>query len=87
MTVDNIVKMWHSIEQVWNLMEQHAQQAHITYDRVAMLRSDVVYMTPIDIWDTGTWGTVDQHNQVAVIPGGWWQRNAFFKTYDCVWTN
>jgi hypothetical protein len=68
-TVDNIVKMWHSIEQVWNLMEHHAQQNNITYHRVAMLRSDVVYMTPIDIWDTGKWNTIDAQNTIAVIPG------------------
>lgn len=44
-TVNNIVKQWHSVDAVWNLMEKHAQ----TYERVAMLRSDVFFATPIDI--------------------------------------
>lgn len=34
-----------------------------------MLRSDVVYMTPIDIWETGRRGVHDVENKVAVIPG------------------
>ena len=69
MTVDNIVKMWHSIEQAWNLMESHEQSENIQYTRVAMLRSDVVYMTPIDIWETEKMGIRDRTNNVAVIPG------------------
>lgn len=69
MTVDNIVKMWHSIEQAWNLMEAHAERENVRYKRVAMLRSDVVYMTPIDIWETEKMGVRDRANNVAVIPG------------------
>lgn len=68
-TVDNIIKMWHSIEQAWNLMEAHAKKEKIQYSRVAMLRSDVVYMTPIDIWETERSGVRDTENKVAVIPG------------------
>eukprot|EP00977_Amphora_coffeiformis_P021406 scaffold9279_cov159-Amphora_coffeaeformis.AAC.6 len=68
-TVDNIVKMWHSIEQAWNTMEAHAQQENIKYTRVAMLRSDVVYMTPIDIWETEKMGVHDTGNNLAIIPG------------------
>ena len=74
MTVDNIVKMWHSIEQAWNLMEAHEQRENIHYTRVAMLRSDVVYMTPIDIWETEKKGIRDRTNNVAVIPGTWRKR-------------
>lgn len=54
-TMDNIVKMWHSQQAVWNLMERHW-----TYDQVAMLRSDVVFTTPI---------TVMSENQTVVVPG------------------
>ena len=61
--------MWHSIEQAWNLMEAHAQTENIKYTRVAMLRSDVVYMTPIDIWETEKMGVRDTENNVAIIPG------------------
>jgi hypothetical protein len=48
-STDNIVKMWHSQESVWNLMESHAKSQGIRYTRVAMLRSDVFFVTPIDI--------------------------------------
>jgi hypothetical protein len=68
-TVHNIMKMWHSIQESWSLMEAHAAQEGIRYTRVAMLRSDVVYMTPVDIWERGTAGKYDDSNRVAVIPG------------------
>jgi hypothetical protein len=68
-TVHNIMKMWHSIQESWSLMEAHAAQEGIRYTRVAMLRSDVVYMTPVDIWERGTAGKYDDNNTVAVIPG------------------
>ena len=62
-TTDNIIKMWHSIQSVWNLMEQQQQQPNnnVVYTHVAMLRSDVVYMTPIDIYEYGS--------DVVVVPG------------------
>ena len=64
-STDNIVKMWHAQQGVWNLMEQHQQQQQrnsssssstvpYTYSHVAMLRLDVVYMTPIRIFPTTT---------------------------------
>lgn len=65
--IANIVKMWHSIQAAFGLMEFHANQEAIKYARVAMLRSDVLYMTPVDIWETGT-GILDVRNQTAVIP-------------------
>lgn len=80
-TTDNIIKMWHTIEESWNLMEQYERTHNITYDRVAMLRNDVVYMTPIDIYqtrankggsqkhDTTTTTDYNNNNNVAVIPG------------------
>ena len=55
-TTDNIIKMWHSIHSAWNLMERYEnkqQPQHTKYETVAMLRSDVVYMTPI---------VVERHN-------------------------
>jgi hypothetical protein len=47
--IENIIKMWHSQHTVWNLAMDHT----IQYDRVAMLRSDVVFMNPVDVWSTG----------------------------------
>jgi hypothetical protein len=54
-TVMNVLKMWHSQTKVFELMEQEQQQRQqqqhdSSYTRVAMLRLDVIYMTPIDIY-------------------------------------
>ena len=52
-TIDNIVKQWHSIDAVWNEMynnNNQQQQYHKSYKRVAMMRNDVVYITPIDLY-------------------------------------
>lgn len=68
MTVDNIIKMWHSIQEAWNFMQSYADANNVKYERVAMLRSDVVYMSPIDIYQVK--GLVkDLNNKIAVIPG------------------
>lgn len=67
-TMDNIVRQWHSLQSVWKLMEDESQRLGISYNRVAMLRSDVLYVTSIDIYrinDT----FVDTENTHAVIPG------------------
>jgi hypothetical protein len=47
-SLDNMVKQWHSIEFAFKLMDLSARQLGVTYSRVAMLRSDVMYLTPID---------------------------------------
>eukprot|EP00532_Pseudo-nitzschia_australis_P019822 CAMPEP_0168291668 /NCGR_PEP_ID=MMETSP0142_2-20121227/6474_1 /TAXON_ID=44445 /ORGANISM="Pseudo-nitzschia australis, Strain 10249 10 AB" /LENGTH=376 /DNA_ID=CAMNT_0008239251 /DNA_START=51 /DNA_END=1181 /DNA_ORIENTATION=- len=69
-TLLNILKMWHSQDSVWNLMEKDNVKVKLTthnnnnnnnninadnnhfpkYRRVAMLRLDVIYTTPIDIY-------------------------------------
>eukprot|EP00977_Amphora_coffeiformis_P022296 scaffold10745_cov210-Amphora_coffeaeformis.AAC.3 len=48
-TVANVIQMWHSIRGAWNLMMEQQTQ----YTRVAVLRSDVFYATPVDIWESG----------------------------------
>merc|ERR1712238_221837 len=48
-TLDNIVKQWHSIQAVWELMEISNYSKR--YKRIAMLRNDVMYLTPIDIYE------------------------------------
>lgn len=58
----NIIKMWHSIESVWNLAEKNARKEGIHYDTIAMLRSDVVYVTPLRLDEYATANTV-------VVPG------------------
>lgn len=55
-TLDNIVKQWHSIDAVWNDMEAYNNRINnksddgTKYRRVAMMRNDVIYITPIDIY-------------------------------------
>jgi hypothetical protein len=48
-TTDNIIKMWHSIQSAWNLMERSEHSRHFNYTIVAMLRSDVVYVTKLQV--------------------------------------
>jgi hypothetical protein len=78
-TVDNIIKMWHSIQSSWLLMERHATGHNVKYTRVAMLRADVMYATLIDIYrldddnnnnetDTDTDALFDRENRYAVVP-------------------
>jgi hypothetical protein len=59
-TTDNIIKMWHSIQSVWNLMMLSASQQQLQlssssnipyYQQIGMFRSDVVYLTPMDIYE------------------------------------
>jgi hypothetical protein len=57
-SIDNIVKMWHTIQSSFQLMEKTAVALRIKYNTVAMFRSDVVYVTPIDIRDTGSNATI-----------------------------
>ena len=72
-SIDNIVKQWHSIDAVWNLMEKFSASYHQQhyYERVAMLRNDAVYMTPFDIYRINN-TLVDRENQYASIPN--WAR-------------
>lgn len=65
---DNMIKQWHSIKAVWDLMEAHADkeqkkmsssttQEGPYYEHVGFFRLDVYYVAPIDI-----------SNSIAVIP-------------------
>jgi hypothetical protein len=67
-TTDNILKMWHSIQESWDLMQSHAHEVGIEYTRVAVLRSDVFFLTPIDVWELPK-GQRDFNNSAVVIPG------------------
>lgn len=64
---ENIVKMWHGQAGVWQLMQASAQSRGVVYDRVAMFRADVAFVTPIDIY--AAHGVYDADNRIAVIPG------------------
>ena len=51
-TTNNIVKMWHTIQSSYELMERVAASKGIEYNIVGMFRLDVLYVTPINIRDT-----------------------------------
>jgi len=45
-TTNNIIKMWHSIQKAWNMAT-----TPFSYQRLALLRSDVLYVTPLHVMD------------------------------------
>lgn len=68
-SLDNIVKQWHSIQSVWEAMEEYIRQTNQPrYDRVAMMRLDVMYALPVDIFKLDK-QTMDRENKYAVSPG------------------
>jgi hypothetical protein len=64
-TMDNIVKQWHSIDAVWRDMD--SSKGGRVYDRVAMIRNDVVYITPLDVYQMSHAG-LDFNNEYMIIP-------------------
>lgn len=72
-TTINVLKMWHGMHTTWEIMEEYERlKPHITYDRVAILRNDVIYMTPLDVYELvpcDSPNCVHQLNQTAYIPG------------------
>jgi hypothetical protein len=79
--------MWYSIAAAWENIETHASSHGIKYERVAMMRSDVVCLTPIDVFmaapsssDSSTSDKVfDAFNDQSVIPD-----LAKFPVNDCM---
>lgn len=63
----NLIRQWHSVERAFLLMEEYAQQNQINYNRVAMLRNDVMFLTPIDIKMLDN-ETIDEENKHFVLP-------------------
>jgi len=61
-SMDNIVKMWHSIQSSWNLMQSFEKENGLKFKQVAMIRSDVFYAAPLDIYNVSD-------DRTAVIPG------------------
>lgn len=61
---DNMIKQWHSVKRVWDLMTEHEQnliqerqatasnEKNYYYEQIGLFRSDVFYMSPIDIFDS-----------------------------------
>mmetsp|Transcript_5038 Transcript_5038/g.12892 ORF Transcript_5038/g.12892 Transcript_5038/m.12892 type:complete len:428 (+) Transcript_5038:164-1447(+) len=67
-SLENVVKQWDSIDAVWSLMEENAKRLKRNYTRVAMLRNDVMYVTPIDVYQLPN-NERDIDNNHIVIPG------------------
>ena len=66
-SLTNIVKQWHSIDSVFTLMETTSQKLNnVSYTRVGMFRSDVMFLTPIDIASLDR-DNMDVHNRHAVL--------------------
>jgi hypothetical protein len=74
-TYVNIIRMWYSIAAAWESMEKHASSHGFKYERVAMMRSDVVYLTTIDVFiaapasDALSEVVLDTLNNQAIMPG------------------
>ena len=69
-TMDNVVKQWHSIDGVWKAMESHIlehQEKKKKYDRVAMIRNDVLYVEPIDLYASEK-GSNNENDCMLTIP-------------------
>lgn len=76
-----MLRPWHSIEEVWKLMQQYELFKNVAYERVGLFRSDVFYFVPIDISKGGD----------AVIPafGKMTNDHMFYGSYHnaYVWAN
>lgn len=48
-STENMVKAWHSIQGVWNIMKQYQLKHKIRYKRVGLFRCDVMYTHTISI--------------------------------------
>jgi len=69
-SLDNIVKQWHSIQGAWDLMEISAAKRGVQYTRVGMFRSDVFYVSPIDLYQVEIGKYDTRNNQAIVAPFG-----------------
>eukprot|EP00980_Cylindrotheca_fusiformis_P012226 scaffold2978_cov54-Cylindrotheca_fusiformis.AAC.1 len=66
-SLENLVRQWHSIDAAFRLMDDHAKEHNIQYERVAMLRNDVMYLTPMDVMQLDR-DTIDTKNHNFVVP-------------------
>ena len=49
-SMDNMIRQWHSIERVWNLMrDKENENNNWQYNRIGLFRPDVLYTHPISI--------------------------------------
>merc|ERR1719491_182987 len=45
-SLDNVVRQWHSIQAVFELMDDFSREHKVNYTRVGMLRNDVMFLSP-----------------------------------------
>eukprot|EP00978_Attheya_sp_CCMP212_P010608 scaffold25804_cov58-Attheya_sp.AAC.1 len=48
-STDNMIRQWHSLHSVWNLLEQYEQRNSAIFKRVGLFRLDVHYTEPVNI--------------------------------------
>mmetsp|Transcript_5717 Transcript_5717/g.8080 ORF Transcript_5717/g.8080 Transcript_5717/m.8080 type:complete len:736 (-) Transcript_5717:371-2578(-) len=77
-SMDNMIRQWHSIDQVWRLMARHERtRLHRRYRRVGLFRLDMVYTHSIEIVPEG-----DDGEELAVIPSIMYQQSNWFGYND-----
>lgn len=64
-----IVRMWDGLSAAWNLLTETETKLNVNYTRVAMLRSDVAFITPIDIYSIQGNKDINNVQRTAVVPG------------------
>lgn len=62
--------MWDGLDAVYKLMNDYEREQDFEYTRIAMLRSDVAFITPINIYSLmGDVKSTDVIKKTAVVPG------------------
>mmetsp|Transcript_20359 Transcript_20359/g.33694 ORF Transcript_20359/g.33694 Transcript_20359/m.33694 type:complete len:205 (-) Transcript_20359:435-1049(-) len=51
-SMDNMIKQWHSIEKVWDFMEEYSRNHSKSYSQVGLFRSDVLYLDHVHLFDS-----------------------------------
>eukprot|EP00980_Cylindrotheca_fusiformis_P000569 scaffold147_cov113-Cylindrotheca_fusiformis.AAC.3 len=67
-TLDNIVRQWHSIDAVFQLMQDHGEQNDIHYSQVGMFRNDAMYLSPIDVYRLDMKHSSNNLRNYTVVP-------------------
>eukprot|EP00584_Thalassiosira_punctigera_P013271 CAMPEP_0172566218 /NCGR_PEP_ID=MMETSP1067-20121228/111018_1 /TAXON_ID=265564 ORGANISM="Thalassiosira punctigera, Strain Tpunct2005C2" /NCGR_SAMPLE_ID=MMETSP1067 /ASSEMBLY_ACC=CAM_ASM_000444 /LENGTH=242 /DNA_ID=CAMNT_0013357277 /DNA_START=520 /DNA_END=1248 /DNA_ORIENTATION=+ len=77
-SMDNLVRQWHSIEQVWAMMETFEEDNHQRYDIVGLLRSDVLFTHRISINESLGGGVIPQSMYKTYHSWGGYNDRMFF---------
>jgi hypothetical protein len=68
--VSQIIRMWDGLSAVAKLMNEYETEHGFQYSRAAMLRSDVAFVTPVNIYSVkGDVTSKEMIHRTAVVPG------------------